>query len=186
MATTYHWHKQGYAIPYDAFGMVLLKKHFDVPALIASGAAGYSPLAVADVRAALPSTGFADGDSINMFRVPAGFLYLGGGCKVTTAGTTTCTMDVGYLTGTQTARGVASGDHGANTANDDAYLAIGAVSGTGSFNFDGSTGTEWVQNTDKLPVTDLYVTDGSIDVLFENAAQVLLIADFWVYGYKAY
>ena len=183
MATTYHWHKQGYAIPYDAFGMVTLKKTLDVPAIIASGAAGYSPLAVADVRTALPSTGFADGDSINMFRVPAGFLVLFGGVRVTTAGTTSCTMDVGYLSGTQTAQGVASGGGGANTANDDYWMAAVDVTSTGNYIFNPVGEQTWAV---AAVYYDLYVTDGSIDVLFESAVQAALIAEFWVVGCKAW
>ena len=178
MATTYHWHKQAYAIPYDAFGMVVLKKHFDVPAIIASGAAGYSPLAVADVRTALPSAGFANGDSINMFRVPLGFLVLFGGVRVTTAGTASCTMDVGFLSATQTAEGVRG-----SLADDDHWMAAVAVSTTGNYIFNPAGEQTW-----NVAATfyDLYVTDGSIDVLFETATQAALIADFWVIGCKAF
>lgn len=178
MSTTYHWHKQGYAIPYDAFGMVTLKKTLDVPALIASGAAGYSPLAVSDVRTALPSTGFADGDSINMFRVPAGFLVLFGGVRVTTGGTASCLMDVGFLSATQTATAVA-----AVAANDDYWMLDVAVATTGNYIFNPAGEQTW---NPAATFYDLYVTAGSIDVLFAGAVQAALIADFWVVGAKAW
>lgn len=177
--TTYHYYKEGYEIPYDNFGWAVLRRHLDVPAIIASGAAGYSPLAVSGVRTAIPSTGFAIGSVLELFRVPAGFLMLGGGVKVTTAGTAACTLDVGYATGGQTAVSVAN----ASAANDDYFLAIAAIATAGNFPFDGSTGTLW---STEEPFTDLYVTDGSIDVTFDTAAQKLLIADFWVYGAKVY
>jgi len=175
---TYHWINQGYAIPYDSFGHTVLRKKVDVPALIASGAAGYSPLAVSNVRTALASTGFASTDILNLFRVPAGFLILGGGCKVTTAGSSTTTIDVGCVAGS-TQLATAGNDAGA-------FLETAVISATGNFNFDASTGTEWVESSDKLPVTNLYVTNGSIDLTFNTAAQLLLIADFWVFGVKVY
>lgn len=176
---TYHYYKEGYDIPYDNFGFAVLRRHVDVPAIIASGALGYSPLAVAGVRTAIASTGFADGSVLELFRVPAGFLMLGGGVKVTTAGTAACTMDVGYATGGQTAVSVAN----ASAANDDYFMAVADISAVGNFPFDGATGTLW---STEEPFTDLYVTNGSIDVTFETAVQLLLIADFWVYGAKCY
>lgn len=179
MADTYHYYKQGYALPYNAFGHCILRQHLDVPAILASGAAGHSPLAIAGVRTAVPSTGFGDGDVLQMFRVPAGFLVLGGGIRVTTAGTASCTIDMGYATGGQTAVSVAD----SSNANDDYFIAIAAVATAGNFAFDGSTAADWTPDT---PMTDLYVTAGTIDVTFENAVQLLLIADFWVYGCKVF
>ena len=176
---TYHYYKESYGVPYDSFGMVTLKRHFDVPAIIASGAAGYSPLAVSGVKTAIASSGFGDGSVVEMFRVPAGFLVMYGGVRVTTAGTAACTMDIGYATGAQTAVSVAN----ASVANDDYWIAVGAISATGNFPFDGSTATDW---SPAATYYDLYVTDGSIDVTFESAVQLLLIADFWVVGCKAY
>ena len=133
MADTYHYYKQGYAIPYDHFGHVVLRKHLDVPALIVSGAAGYSPLAVDEVRTALPTTGFGTADILNLFRVPAGFLVLFGGVKVTTAGTASSTLDIGVLTAAQVAtNGVEAGY----------WLDAAVVSSTGNFPFDGSTGID--------------------------------------------
>jgi len=180
---TYHFYKQGYEIPFDNFGFCVLRKHLDVPAIIASGVVGYSPLAVGGVRTALASTGFAAADILNLFRVPAGFLVLGGGLKVTTAGSATTTIDVGYATGTQTADGVAATGGGANTADVGFWLETAVISAVGNFPFDATTGTVWYPGT---PFVDLYVTDGSIDVTFNTAAQLTLIADFWVYGAKVY
>lgn len=178
MANTYHFYKQGYEIPFDNFGMAVLKKHLDVPAIIASGVAGYSPLAIAGVRTALPTTGFASTDILNLFRVPAGFLVLGGGMKITTAGSTTTTIDLGIISATQTAVGVALG-----TGDVNYYWDACVTSAVGNKSFDGATGTAW---SAEEPFTDLYVTDGSLDITFNTAAQLLLIADIWVIGAKVY
>lgn len=176
--STYHFYKQGYGVPYDHFGHCVLKQNLDVPAIIASGVAGYSPLAVSGVRTALPSTGFAATDILNLFRVPAGFLVLGGGARVTTAGSSTTTIDVGFASATQTAVGVA-----ATSADVGYWLETAVISATGNFPFDATTGTDWTPAT---PFTDLYVTNGSIDLTFNTAAQKLMIADFWVYGCKVF
>jgi len=175
MATTYHFYKQGYAVPYDTFGHVLLRKHLDVPAIIASGAAGYSPLAVAGVRTALASTGFAATDILQLWRVPAGTLLIGGGFKVTTAGSAT-TIDIGNISATET---MALG------AEKDRWLDACAVA-EDEYNFDTEDGDEWATVTAKHPLQTLYITNGSVDLTFNGAAEKTLIADFWMFGYKVY
>jgi len=169
MATTYHFYKQGYAIPYDAFGHVVLKKRLDVPALIASGAAGYSPLAVDGVRTALADTGFGIADILELFRVPAGFQVLGGGVNVVTVGTDT--IDMGVTSATQTQQGA-----GANRFLDDA-----PITATNVLMFDAADGDAWT-----TLVQDVYITNGTIDVLFNTSAEAALIADFWILGCKVF
>ena len=173
MADTYHWYKEGYNVPYDAFGHAVLRKKLDVPALIASGAAGYSPLAISGVRTALPSTGFASTDILNLFRVPAGFLVMFGGVRVTTAGTATGTLDVGAVTASQVATSAEAGY----------WLDAAVVSATGNFPFDGSTGTDWSPAATEF---NLYITTGSIDLTFNTIAQLALIADIFVVGCKVF
>lgn len=177
---TYHFYKQGYDIAFDNFGMATLKKHLDVPAIIASGVAGYSPLAVGGVRTALPSaTGFVGGtDILNLFRLPAGFLVLDGGMKITTAGNATTTIDLGIVSATQTAVVVALG-----AADINYYWDACVTSAVGNKKFDGATGTAW---SAEEPFTDLYVTDGTLDITFNTANQLTLIADIWVIGAKVY
>ena len=176
MATTYHYYKEGYAVPYDAFGNVLLKRHLDVPALIASGALGYSPLAVGGVRTALPSTGFAATDILQIWRVPAGVLLLGGGVRVTTLGTAT-TIDVGHASATATMITTAAHDLWANQI---------VSTATGYFNFDGEDGDEWYAFDGTYGEQTLSIANLSIDVTFNGAAETTLIADFWMFGYKVY
>jgi len=176
MATTYHFYKQGYALPMDAPSTVILKKHLDVPAIIASGALGYSPLAVAGVRTALPSTGFAATDILNLFRVPAGFHVMTGGMRITTAGSATTTVDIGVVTGsTQLA-----------SAGDDAgtWLETAVTSGAANLIFDATVGTTIPPGA--ATPEDYFITTGSIDITFNTAAQLTLIADIWVVGFKAW
>lgn len=173
MADTYHFYKEGYNVPYDAFGHVVLRKHLDVPAIIASGAAGYSPLAVSGVRTALPSTGFGVGDVLNLFRVPAGFLVLFGGVRVTTAGSSGTDLDVGAVTAAEVATSAEAGY----------WLDAAAVDVVGYFPFDGSTGTDWSPAETEY---NLYITNGSIDLTFNSAADKALIADIFVVGCKVF
>lgn len=176
MATTYHYYKEGYAVPYDAFGNVLLRRHVDVAALIASGAAGYSPLAVAEVKTPLPSTGFASTDILQIWRVPAGVLLLGGGVRVTTLGTAT-TIDVGHASATATM---------ITTAAHDLWAAAIVSTATGYFNFDSEDGDEWYAFNGTYGEQTLSIANLSIDVTFNDAAESTLIADFWMFGYKVY
>ena len=176
MATTYHYYKEGYAVPYDAFGNVLLRRHVDVAALIASGAAGYSPLAVSEAKTALPSTGFAATDILQLWRVPAGVLLMGGGVRVTTLGTAT-TIDVGHASTTATM--VATAEH-------DRWATQIVTTATGYFNFDCEDGDEWTAYDGNYGVKTLSIANLSIDVTFNSAAESTMIADFWMYGYKVY
>ena len=173
MADTYHWYKQGYAVPYDAFGHAVLRKHLDVPAIIASGVAGYSPLAISGVRTALPTTGFGVGDILNLFRVPAGFLVLFGGVRVTTAGTSGTDLDIGCVT---TAQVATTGEAGY-------WLDAAAVDVVGYFPFDGATGIDWSPGETEY---NLFITTGSIDVTFNSVADLALIADIFVVGCKVF
>lgn len=175
MATTYHYYKQAYAVPYDAFGNVLLRKHLDVPAIIASGAAGYSPLAVSEVRTALPSTGFAATDILQLWRLPAGVMLLGGGLRVTTLGGAT-TIDVGH----------ASENTHSGSAAVDRWLDAAVTTATGYFNFDEALGTVWAAADGVFPTQTLSIGDMSVDITFNTAAEKLLIGDFWMWGYKVY
>jgi len=171
--TTYHYYKETYAVPYDAFGHVFLKRHLDVPALRAETK---SSLAVSEVRTNLPSTGFASSDVLQLWRVPAGVLLLGGGVRVTTLGTAT-NLDIGHASATATML---------ETAEHDRW-ATGIVStATGYFKFDTLDGNDWTAVTTKQPVQTLSIADLSIDVTFNSAAESTLIADFWMFGYKVY
>ena len=173
---TYHYFKEGYALPYDHSGNVLLKRHVDVPAIIASGVAGVSPLAVSGVRTALPSTGFAATDILQLWRVPAGVLLMGGGVRVTTLGTAT-TIDVGHASATATMLA---------TAEHDRWATELVTTAVGYFKFDTLNGDDWAGVTTVQPLETLSIANLSIDVTFNTAAESTLIADFWMYGYKVW
>ncbi len=174
MATTYNYYKEGYAVPYDAFGYVLLRRHLDVPALIAESQ--NSSLEVSSVRTLLPSTGFASTDILNIWRVPAGVLLLGGGVRVTTLGTAT-SIDVGHASATATM---------VTTAEHDRWATAIASTATGYFNFDAEDGNEWVAYDSDYGIRTLSIANLSIDVTFNGAAESTLIADFFMWGYKVY
>lgn len=171
--TTYHYYKEGYAVPYDAFGHVLLRRHLDVPALIAETK---SSLAVSNVRTNLPSTGFAIADVLQMWRVPAGVLLLGGGVRVTTAGSAT-SIDVGHASATATML---------ETAEANRWLTTCLTAATGYFNFDSEDGNEWYAFDGAYLAQTLSIANLSIDVTFNTAAETTMIADFWMYGHKVY
>ena len=171
---TYNFYKEGYAVPYDAFGNVLLRRHLDVPALIAE--TDRSSLEVSSERTLLPSTGFASADILELWRVPLGTLLIGGGVRVSTLGTAT-TIDVGNISATQT---MALG------AEHDRWADQIVSTATGYFNFDTENGDEWATVTAKHPLQTLYVTNGSVDLTFNSAAESTLIADFWMWGYKVW
>ena len=170
---TYHYFSEGYAVPYDAFGHVILKRHLDVPALIAQS--DYSLLAVSNVRTLLPGTGFAIDDILEIWRVPAGTLLMGGGVKVTTAGAAT-TIAVGVTSSSQV-KGGAEFDRWATTI---------PVPTENEYNFDTEDGDEWASVTAKHPLQTLYITNGTVDVKFLTVAETTLIADFWMWGYKVF
>ena len=176
MATTYHYYKEGYAVPYDAFGNVLLRRNVDVPALIASGAAGYSPLAVSEVKTALPSTGFAAADILQLWRVPAGVILLGGGVNVTTAGSAT-TIDVGHASATGTME---------ESAEANRWLDACPSATAAEYCFDTEDGNEWMGFDGSFGVQTLVIANMSIDITFNSVAETTLIADFWMWGYKVY
>jgi len=173
--STYHYYKEGYAVPYDAFGNVLLRRHLDVPALIAES--GHSSLAVSGDRTLLPATGFAAADILQLWRVPAGILLLGGGIRVTTGGSCT-TIDLGHASATATQEETAEADRwldACDVGTDDSYI-----------NFDTEDGNEWTAFDGNYGAQTLSIGNLSIDVTFNGAAESTLIADFWMYGFKVF
>ncbi len=172
--STYHYYKEGYAVPYDAFGNVLLTRHLDVPALIAE--TDRSSLAISDERTLLPSTGFAAADILQLWRVPAGVLLLGGAMRVTTAGSNS-DLDIGHASATATM---------VTTAEHDRWATAIDISGTGYFNFDAENGDEWVAYNGNYGIQTLSIANLSIDLTFNTLAESTLIADFWMRGVKVY
>jgi hypothetical protein len=172
--STYHYYKEGYQVPYDAAGNVLLRRKLDVPALIAESEK--SSLAVSGDRTLLPSTGFAIADILQIWRVPAGIMLIGGGVRVSTAGSAT-SIDVGHASGTATM---------VETGESNRWLTTCLTAATGYFNFDCEDGDEWVAYDGNYGVRTLSIANLSIDVTFNTVAETTLIADFWMWGYKVY
>jgi len=170
---TYHYHKQGFAIPYDHFGHCVLRQKVDIPAMIASGAVNLSPLAVSDVRTALPSTGFAASDILQLWRVPAGFLLRNVGVRVSTAEGATCTADIGNSSTTQT--------HllGAAPAGYQGTLNLALATTQICLITDTDLGASTVMGC-------VFITDGTIDITFGHADTETCIFDVWAVGCKVF
>jgi len=168
MATTYHF-REGYALPYVGPGMCVLKRNLDVPALIALGAEP-NGLYVSDVATALATTGFAATDILQIFRVPAGFHVITGGVRITTVGTDN--IDIGIQTAAETLEGNADVDY---------WLNAGVITAATCLVFDHADGDAY-----NAIYQDVFLTNGSINVVFNTSAEAALIADFWVVGCKVW
>lgn len=102
MAVEYQFLGETAAIPYDAFGYVVMKKYIDIADLIANP----QKLALASAPT-VPLTSFAgfvgaSSDILNVFHLPAGFILELAGMYVQTADTaptTTLALGIGGATG---------------------------------------------------------------------------------------
>jgi hypothetical protein len=176
---TYAFKGRGAAIPYDAPMQNVLKRNISFPDLIANP--GKLALASTPTLGLTSfSTGFGNGDVLELFEVPAGFLLTNLGINITTNQGETSAFEIGYNSATQTALGVA-----ATSTDPNAYLATGDMVASGvtdlvMFGKVGRTGTQ-----DHF--ADLYVTDGSIDMTFGTAIDYdVAIFDIWVIGQKVF
>ena len=164
---TYQKKGAGVNLPY-AFGMVspTLRERIDIPGLIALGVyGGLALVATPDVGVALPSTGFADGDILNMWGVVKGTLVNEVGVYVITGEGATCTIDVGVQSATQTENGM-------------------DIDGAGVFNLETSLVLDGTAHTDgwgsdALPLGELYITNGSIDIEWNHDATGVAEFEIW-------
>ncbi len=120
--------------------------------------------------AALPSTGFADGDVLEVFNVPAGTLILQVGIFVVTGEGATATIDIGVVTAAQI-QGSADTDgflDGGNIETADVAAITAVAAGHGVDNLMGI----------------VYVTDGTIDIEFNNDDTETAVFDVWAVGCK--
>ena len=157
--TTYAWDAPGYSIKFGPQGGVI-KAIIDIPYLIQYGG----------LDAALPSTGFAAADILEVFPVPQGFVAVHGGYYTVTGEGATCVIDLGvignYILGTAHSDGwldgvsIETADAGALTLYGDDY---------GSAAFPGI----------------LFDEQGSIDITFEHADTETAVFEIWVCGYMA-
>ena len=166
--TTYAFKNRGHGMPYVPPGDAPFKATINIPDLIANGG-----LEVAGVATALPSTGFAASDVLQVFEVPAGFLLMHVGVRVKTAEGAACTADIGNASATQT--------H---------LLAVDADGYMGTIDLNSAV-TQTVLVTDAHLGADAYmgvvfVTDGTIDITFGSADTDTAVFDVWAAGFKVF
>lgn len=161
--STYQWKGAGYGLPAVGGGAMRLQRRIDIPALIAAGSkAGLALVADPDTGVALASTGFASSDILEVFWVPKGTKVRQVGFYVLTGEGATATIDVGVTSSTETEDG-ADADGWLNNANIETAGVTGAT-----------TDATLTMGEDTVPGGELYITDGSIDILFNNACDAAI------------
>ena len=167
MAVEYQYKGMGNSLPYDAFGMAVLRRRVNVPALIATDF-GKLALASAPTVGLTSFAGFVGGSSdiLNIFHIPAGTMIITAGVRIVTPGTTSVTGELGD--GSNTAGWVATAtamDASANTVistlNDETY------------------GGDIKQG-------HVYNAADTIDFLFAGATDILGVYDFFAVCHKVY
>lgn len=163
--STYQWKGAGYGLP--QFGGTLQKK-IDIPTLIANGAdSGLALVAAPNTGVALPSTGFAATDILEVFWVPKGTIVKEVGFYVITGEGATCTIDIGVSSATET-------EDGADT---DGWLNEGDIETAGVTG--GTTDATLTMGRDAVPGGELFITNGSIDILFNSANTNAAVFVVW-------
>jgi len=138
--------------------------HIDIPDMIAN-----QPL-----DSVLPSTGFGAADILQVFEVPAGFLLTQVGVRVTTVEGALCEADLGQAAITQThilAASAADGYMGTCDLNSETtQVTLVADTNLGFVNYQGV----------------VYITDGTIDMVFTHALTGAAIFDVWAVGWRVF
>ena len=162
--TTFAFSGQGAAIPYSEPGAAILRKRINVPDLITYGG----------LDSAVPAAGFGAADILQVFNVPAGFVARSAGIRLVTAEGAACTVDLGVSTAAQ----IHPTGADANGLLDDVDLnaTAGAVEITSVADTMGANTLMGV----------VFVTDGTIDLLFNSATTNLTVFDIWVDGFMAF
>ena len=159
----------GHALPYDSPGMIL-RKRLDIPDLVANG--GLALAATPNTAKALPSTGFAATDTLELFRVPKGTVVRAVGGYVVTGEGATCTIDIGIKTATETAALALDVDGFGDGEN---------IETAGNY-FGTLTGDAF---GDTAYLGETWITDGAVSILFMNASTETAVVDFWAEAYWA-
>lgn len=161
--TDYAFKSRGAGMAYGAPGDAPFMATIDIPDLIANGG----------LDSALPSTGFAATDLLQVFEVPAGFLLMHIGVRVKTAEGATCTADIGNASATQT--------H---------LLAADADGYMGTLNLNSATTQICLVSDAHLGVDNymgvVFITDGTIDIDFGHANTNAAIFDIWAAGWRVF
>jgi len=147
---------EGYGLPYDAPGMQVLRRRLDVPDLISNG--GLALTSAPNVATALPSSGFAATDTLDIFKVPKGTLVKRLCCRIVTAEGGTLTIDAG-VTGADTDGFLDGVDMNASAGT--VYYTTDAL----GYRTDNALGY-------------FFAADGAVTIIFNNATDTL-VADFW-------
>ena len=163
MPVNYNFKGQGYALPYDAPGFVVLRQEVDIPGLIAGQAFGQELLDDNGNVVSLPATGFATGDILRVFKIPAGTLVTQMGINVTTVEGATAVVDVG------------DGDDADGWGVDTDLNATGAT----------ITSVGNAYGADNL-MGKLYGSNDSLDLTFGNDDIETCIFDVWAVAAVAY
>ena len=166
----YKFYQEGAGVQYNPGGQPFMRRRLNIPDLIS-----YAMLALTsapETAVKLASTGFASGDTLQLFQIPKGALVKRVGYYVVTGEGATCTIDIGIDSATST--------H-SESANDDGWGAAEDIETAGALGYT-IDGDEF--GSDNM-MGQLFITDGNINVLFNNAATDTAVVDFWVEGYMA-
>ena len=170
MATTYQWKGAGYGVP-QIGPAATFKKTIDIPKLVAEGAkAGLATTAAPNTGVALPSTGFGVVDILEVFWVPKGMAITQVGMYVIVGEGATCTIDVGVQSATETS-GLAKDVDGWGVFNIETALVFDSTDDNDGF------------GSDNFPAGELYVTNGSIDIEFNNASTETAVFEIFAIGF---
>lgn len=166
---TFVFKKRGYSMPHHFAGDAPFRARINIPSLIANGGL----VNTSGVDVALPATGFAASDVLQVFSVPAGFWLHAVGARVVTAEGAACTADIGNNSATQT--------HVLG-ANADGYM--------GTFDLNSATTQITLVADDGLGKNTyegiVFITDGTIDITFASADTNAAIFDVWALGWKVF
>lgn len=165
----YEFFGDGYGVNVKNHGEPFMRRRLDAPDLIAN--AGLALTSAPTVAVTLASTGFAQNDTLRLFKVPKGALVKRVGLYVVTGEGATATIDIGIDSATST-HSLATNDNGWENAG--SIQTAGVVLYTGDADEFGS---------DNM-MGQLFITNGNINVLFNNAIDTAVV-DFWVEGYMA-
>lgn len=171
---TFAFKKRGYSMPHVFPNEAPFKKRISMPDLIAYGGL----VNTSGVDVALPATGFAASDILQVFSVPAGFWLHSVGVRVVTAEGAACTADIGNNSATQTHVLGANADGYMGTLNlNSATTQISLVA-------DDGLGPNTGAGTGLMGI--VFITDGTIDLTFGSADTNAFIADVWAMGWRVW
>jgi len=170
---TFVFKKRGYSMPHVFPNEAPFKKRISMPDLIAYGGL----VNTSGVDVALPATGFAANDILQVFSVPAGFWLQSIGVRVVTAEGAACTGTIGCISATQTHLGAAAAGFFASVNFNSATTQPNTVAAT-------QLGPNTGAGTGNMGV--VYNTDGTIDLTLSSADTNAFIADIWAMGWRVW